>query len=475
MKTQKQKSTKYPVDIKVVLFLLILTSIVLSVSYLAKPTVLLGSEPYLHARFAEDPFKNYDELSYSGRHHFFSAWSFTIQITSKIFNTSILLISKTLPIILGLFSILIFYFILRKIVKNNLIAVIAPTMLAISPPFIYLFTISNTHTMPVFISLLSFLLMLYNKKILSTILILTLPFFGAIHSLIAGILLLVYVLKEKKIFYLPLSLLLLLSSIYPVLLYGFPQKLIFNDQGIITQFISDFGGKFGISIFAFILSLFGILKLWEKKYKNLLIYSGILFFIILSLLYIKTLFYFNLLIVYLATLGFFKLMETKWESETIQGFTLLILCLGLIFSTISFTTNLTKLQPNEEIINGLKHLNSITTKDDIILSHRSRGHWITAIAKRKNVMDENYFYAPEVNQRYKDLQKLYTLRDEKQALEILKKYSITHIWFDKSAKDMIWQKPNQGFSFLLEYSDKIKKIYKQDNIEIWEIREIPRN
>lgn len=473
MKTKKYKSTKHTVDIRAVIFLLILSAIVLSITPLVKPNILTGSESYYHLRWAEDPFAKYDELSYSGRPHIFSAWPLILFTVSKIFNVSLIFVSKILPPILGILSALIFYFIIRKIDPNPLTQVVSSIVLIISPPFIYLFTISNTHTMPIFIGLLSFLLILNKKHIWASLLILTLPFFGATHALIGGLLLLIYVLKEKKLFYLPVLFILLLVSLYPVLLFGFPEKVLISDQTLTAQLISDLGAPFGFSIFAIILAIGGILKLWEKKYKNALTYFIIILFIVIMFFQIKTIFYLNLFLAYLVTLGLIKLMEVKWESETIQHFLLLILFLGLIFSTISFTTNLTKLEPSGEIIEGLTYLKSITNPTDTILSHRSRGHWITAIAKRKNVIDESYTYAPNVNERYRDLQKLYSLRNEEEALDILKKYSITYIWLDKGAKDRIWDKPDQGLSFLLEFSDKIKKIYKQGNIEIWEIRDEP--
>jgi len=470
MKTKKQKSIKYTVNLKAIIFLMVLAAIILSIVPLVRPNILIGSEPYYHLRLAESPFAKYDELSYSGRFRLFSAWPLVLFSISKIFNTSLLFTSKILPPILGIFSALIFYFILRKTEPNPLIQFVASFILIISPSFVYLFTISNSHTMPVFIGLLSFLLILNNRRILASLLILTLPFFGATHALIAGILLLIYVLKEKKLFYLPVLFLLILVSLYPVLLLGFPETVRIGNQSTLTQLISDLGASFGISIFALILAGVGLLKLWEKKYKHIFFYVILILLIIIMFFQIKTIFYLNLFLAYLATLGLVKLMEVKWESETIQHFLLLILFLGLFFSTISFTTTLTKIEPNEEIIEGLLYLKSITKPTDTILSHRSRGHWITAIAKRKNVIDENYIYAPDVNQRYADLQKFYSLRDEKEALKILKKYSVTYIWLDKAAKNLIWDKPNQGISFLLEFSDKIKKIYKHNNIEIWEIR-----
>ncbi len=471
MKTQKQKSTRYVADYNLIIILLILSAAILSLSSIVKPSTLLGEESYYHLRIAEQPFLKYDNLSYSGRIYIFSAWPIILFLVGKLFNMGTFFASKLLPAILGLFSILLFYLILKKFNLNPLRSFVSSLILLISPPFIYLFSTSNSHAMPIFISLFSLAFILYDKKIPASILLLTLPFFGAIHSFIASVLLLIYILKSKKIFYLPISFLLFIFSIYPFFIYGLPETPKFLGLNL-RILISDIGAKYGLSIFAIILSFFGLTYLWEKKYRYFSIYIALFFLIVLTFFDTKTIFYLTFMVSVLGTLGLVKMLKEKWKSQAIQKFTMFILVLGLIFSTISYTTELTNTGPTKEMIDSLIYLKSTTDRYDIILSSMDKGHYITAIAKRKNVMDANYYYAPKVNQKYNDIQKLYKTRDINEALSILNKYSIDFIWFDKETKDKILEHENEGLSFLLEYSERIKKIYKENDIEIWEVRNV---
>ena len=118
---------------------------------------------------------------------------------------------------------------------------------------------------------------------------------------------------------------------------------------------------------------------------------------------------------------------------------------------------------------SLRFLNEESNNEDIIFTHYTRGHWITYFSKRKNFIDSNFVFAPDVNERFFDSQEFIYTRDPEKAEEILNKYNIKYIWMSKDLKDELWDEENEGLQFLLEYSKKFKKIYSQNDIEIWRI------
>lgn len=84
-------------------------------------------------------------------------------------------------------------------------------------------------------------------------------------------------------------------------------------------------------------------------------------------------------------------------------------------------------------------------------------------------MDTEYAFAPDAGQRWKDIQKLFHTRDEKEAFEIIDKYNIKYIWIDNYFKNQIWSYNEDGLLFILKYSPSFKLIYNQDNVMIWKV------
>ena len=137
----KQQYTKLGVNKN----LLALISIILLVT----PILIIGSlnfigkEPYLIDRlsteFIKNGFEPTDNLSYSGRAYSYPLGTIAISsLLSSLTNSQIAII--LLPIILGIFSVILFYKILEKLKLNKWIISIATLILIISPPFIYTFS-----------------------------------------------------------------------------------------------------------------------------------------------------------------------------------------------------------------------------------------------------------------------------------------------------------------------------------------------
>ena len=462
------------------IFLILITALILIL-----PTLLRHSNGYI----TEEPYflqrasillqqgkVDFDELSYSGRPFTYSlAQPLVLLLFNKLSSKAILF----LPILLGIVSLILLYFILKKLKVEPNIRDLTIILLLISPPFIYTFSNYNLYTTVIPFLLLIFLFFLQDKqflKILAILLTFFIPFFGYQHSLIALALLLIYCIKErrKKEFSWILFLnIVSLSLIYlPYLVkYGFPEILKFKENILIYQALfSDLGSLFGLSIFVIFLLALGFTSLWKVKYKNLAIYLALLILIISLLFVSKFVIYLNILIAYLAALGFMYLSKLNWESLKIKKLTIWILVLGLIFSSFTVINNLANTSPSNNLLDGLENLK--TLNEQTVFSHYSNGIFINAVAEKKNIMDGNFFYAPNLNERHTDSQTLFYTRDIELAQEIIKKYNIQYVFITKDMKSgLVWQKEDEGLLFLLASTkDKFKKLYDNGEVEIWRFR-----
>ncbi|MAG50353.1 hypothetical protein CL621_01770 [archaeon] len=412
-----------------------------------------------------------------------------LAVPNLIFNIPINTFSKILPILIGVFSFLIFFMLLQEFKVDKRLTDISLFLLVISPPFIYTFTTLNDHIIPVFLILLSSLLYLRNKKFFSLMTFLLIPLFSIPDAFIGLFFFFIYLLSTKKKLK-PFFFMLLLVSIISlvqylpmILSYGLPELLDFkvSEKGVnfaFQNFISDFGGKFGVSLFSILLGISGLFVVWKKKYKNLLIYTLFIVLIVLSFYLTWLIVYLNFLLIVLASVGLIYLMKKKWESRLIKNFIILIFVFGLIFSGISHINRISKMPPSKLVFDSLNNLR--LEPEGVVLSHYSNGFWISGIANKPVVMDRHFIYMPNVNQRNRDLQDIFYSINVEDITKLLDKYNINYIWIDKEMKEgQVWSREDDGLLFLLNYNPKIlgiryrkfEKIYSNEETEIWRVKE----
>ena len=154
------------------------------------------------------------------------------------------------------------------------------------------------------------------------------------------------------------------------------------------------------------------------------------------------------------------------NSSAIKNLTILAIICGISFSTISYIERISNLEPNNEVISSLEWLKN--QPQGVVLSHYEKGFWIETIAGKSVVMDGLFDYSPNVEERYADSNIIFNSRSLKTTSEILDKYEIRYIWIDHKMKGgQVWDKENQGLLFILRNSERFKRVYSLDEIEIW--------
>jgi len=431
----------------------------------------VGEESYLNLRISEH-LRIYDNFSFGGRSSVYALGLPFILSYLPIFLVNML------PLIFGVFSFLLFWRLLNYYNINGRKWIML--LLAISPPFIYLFSSLNNCFVAIFLALFGLYMVEQKNKLAMSLGIFAftvMPLFNFVISLIVAILLILFAFfktKHKGHIFLTLGLMGGVAAIY----YGYLGYLSGNSMNIGFSFeklginaklmylFSDLGGKFGIAIFSLVLFIFGLIKVWKNKYKDLFVFFSVVILLILVFFRSETIFLLNLFIVIFSVQGFYYLYNKDWANNLLKKFTIFILICGLLFSTLAFLKISVDEQPTAEIMDALKSLE--IQRNGVVFTHPSRGILMNYVGKG-NVMDNNYYFAPDVYGRWDDMQNLYYTRDINEALDIINKYNIKYIWVDDSFEKEIWGHDEDGLLFLLKYSPYFKTIYNQGGIRIWSV------
>ncbi len=432
---------------------ILLAVAILSLPYFLKDNDLpLGRENYYHLRIAENILKEkglpkYDELSYSGRRDFMSfGWPALIALTSFIFRLPVEVAMNALLFLFGVISIVLFYNILKMF--DLTVRFISSLILLISPIFIYLFTIGGKYVVPFVLSLLLTYFILDKKYLKAGIAFIFIPFFDLISAFFIIVMFIGYLLyiKRKKLLLAGLVLLLLVLS------FIFYKNFNLN-------FVSDFGGEIGLSMFSVFMFFVGFGLFWRAK-KFLFLYVICLILFLFCLKFGWVLIYLNLFLAILIAVCFVELFNRKWESNVIKNLTFLFLFFGLLFSGVSYAKTVSEDMPNEDFFRAFE----LIPDNKIVFSSMENGYWIN-YAGKKNVVDN---FLGDFGSRYSDFNDILMLRDADIVRFLLDKYDVEYILVDNKMKKEIWSGEVKGLLWVVNYDiEHFVNIYDDKGINIW--------
>ncbi|MFC1801164.1 hypothetical protein ACFLZB_01775 [Nanoarchaeota archaeon] len=371
-------------------------------------------------------------------------------------------------LLFGLGSVFLFYNLLRKSKLEIELQLAVAALLILSPIFIFTFATLNHYSALIFLILLGFNFLITKKcKYLALPVFLIIPFFDVFTTFFVLILLLMYLFisKEKFVYYIFGSFLLLtiiLQFVYPQIFYLQP---IFLERNISFEFFSDLGGFLGFGFFPLLLSFLGLIITWKQKKINYLIYLLIVFLIASFFIlgdYVNI--YLNFFLVLLAGQGFIWLWKRSWKFDFLKKISVLILIFGIVFSTVSYVNRLSVEPLNPSIEESMIWLKDRTSPGGFVLSHPEKSFWIEAIAERKPFLD---IYGDDYQQRLETAELIFYSRDWKLTTQLLEENKIKYIWIDSEMLNgQVWNEEEEGLLFLLR-DPRYRRIYRQEGIEIW--------
>ncbi len=282
--------------------------------------------------------------------------------------------------------------------------------------------------------------------------------------LLALFLLYFYVTQERKIFSLFTLSVLILMIILQGLFLEQPFVLgSFQPTRLAADFISDLGGVSGISFSLFLLALVGVpLTLKRKKFL-----FGYIFLPLLIPIYLynpHTIFYLALLLTLFAAAAFQEILKVRWVSKTLKQFTVLLIVLTLIFSTITYLERVTNIGPAKEEVKALSWIPEHKNREGIVFSIPEKSSYIQYFALRKP------FYYPLAKDKLKERQGQEIINSTyiTTTFPLLEEHNVSIIYITPGMRKDL--PADQGLLFVLK-NDRFKKIYSSEGYELWVFRE----
>ncbi len=99
-----------------------------------------------------------------------------------------------------------------------------------------------------------------------------------------------------------------------------------------------------------------------------------------------------------------------------------------------------------------------TPQESVIVAPVFYGNYVTALAKRKNIIDDYFLLRPRINERYQDVIRIYKTSFETEAVELFDKYKATHLIVPAGTKDIAYA---NGKCFKRIHAGKII-VYEKD-------------
>jgi hypothetical protein len=430
-----------------------------------------GDEAYHNIRQIENIVENgvpmfYDPLSQDDKLIIFPPLFYYVLALFNIFMP-LTLVAKIIPNIFASTIVLIIYAISLEIVQNKRIALINAFIAGFIPIFFKqtINTVSvSSLTIPL-IFLLLFALITIDKNKNSTLLflaslILLLFTHPLVLLLILGLLFYLILirainLKQSKVelevilfstFIVFWFLLLLFKKAF--LAHGFHTIWQNTPDKILTDYFFDIGileSIYAIGIIPFIFGVYIIYKYILKKRKRpLYIFAGmaIVSFILLWFKLIKpsdSLIILGLSLVVLSSQFYsdFLIFISKTKLH-FKNFYIFFLILAVILTSflpsISYAMGEIENSLTDKEKAALLWIKGNTPENSTVLSLYKEGHLITAIAERKNFIDQNFLLVRNINQKFEDHEVMYTSGFYTNAIRLLTKYEIDYIYFSPKTK-----------------------------------------
>src|SRR3989344_2420046 len=234
-----------------------------------------------------------------------------------------------------------------------------------------------------------------------------------------------------------------------------------QDRG--ADLISDLGSFSGVGVFALLLAIIGLITGWQKNNISIILPALVVFFS--SYLFnAQTIFFLSLLIVILAAVGFVDLLGQNWRLSSLRNAVLLLLLLGISFSTVAYLGRLSEYSPTALDQKSLEWIKRNTDEEAVVLSAPENSYYVSYFAQRKPAFSLHRRY----QQDYRLSQDIFSAFYIDELFPLLEENNISIIYV---SEDMKRQLPaQQEFLFLLQ-NERFKLLYFTEEAEVWSFDE----
>jgi len=348
----------------------------------------------------------------------------------------------TFAVFVGIALTLLSVFLTRKLaVRLNLHDL--TWIFSLSPYFIYtsIFATTSTLAQPLILGIL--LAYFSGYGMLLYFLAFLLGWLGIAHTVVA---LLMLILFKKKPW-----------IVVPSLLYYLAHPAFVRTRGLLVEF----GSPVGLSSFAVLLALVGVVLAWKYKTKYYWIFLSTFLVLVTSIWEQTLLVYSNIVICLLVASAFSGIRKARWELRDVKHFFLILLFCGLLFSDISYATTVGRMAPDQQMQDALRFLRIQAPHGAVVFSSPKNGYWIgyfsklTPYATTRQVRDSPYFLATS------NLDEL---------IFFMSRNEITYVVLTRDMVTDSWDGPERGMPYLVQNKDIFDRIYENPSVRIYHFR-----
>tara|TARA_Y100000310_G_scaffold343773_1_gene452950 strand:- start:803 stop:2245 length:1443 start_codon:yes stop_codon:yes gene_type:complete len=242
----------------------------------------------------------------------------------------------------------------------------------------------------------------------------------------------------------------------PLVVGPFVEK---TKQSLFPNLITDLGGISGMSFFMILLAFIGIAVTWKRKN----FYLAYLFLPLVIVAYIyntQAIFHLTLTTIFFASFGIIKLFEQEWTLKELKKITFFILCLGLLFSTITYLDRIDEFGPSNVDLEMLTWIKNNVPENKVIFTDISESYFVNYFSERE------VFYSPHQNSE-KLVEEVETIINStyiKTTFPLLQENNLSLIYLTEEMNLKLPQ--NEGLLFLLK-NERFKMVHSQKNYEVW--------
>lgn len=144
-------------------------------------------------------------------------------------------------------------------------------------------------------------------------------------------------------------------------------------------------------------------------------------------------------------------------------FAIIAFLIGSVFPSLALANYTVKSYITQDEINALEWINEKTDENVVIIASVREGNLITAIAKRKNVIDSYFFLRKDTEQRLKDVEKIFTSSLEVEVVGLMNKYRADYIYFSPEIRSFL----NINFLHYVSSGKCFEKVYGNNEVSIY--------
>jgi len=244
----------------------------------------------------------------------------------------------------------------------------------------------------------------------------------------------------------------------------------FAAQAPVVLAISAFGGGNGLSLFAWMLALIGMIIFWrfKKRYYAMMFALTLLFLVALAVPSALILAHVAVSLLAGAALAFFAQM--KWSFDDIRVLTLLVLLCGLLFSTLAHAMDIAQGPPTVAFRDAALAAKSALPANTTMLAYPDDGFWLEYWSGERMLLDGWIARTPRVDQRWAAAQAVWHAQDISHARQALYANNIGAVVITEAMRDgQVWDLPEQDLLFLLRNNETFKRTYHSSIVDIWSV------